>query len=150
MTRKCPFHGCQRLIDPTIFACKDHWSKMTEKDRKEIWRLWHDYNRSQIRIEDLLAGQKKVMLNYQSAEAPTATHDATAIQLARSVLIYVRKRKEYTATKDQMLDAKKRVGMELSRIEADLVKQANAIVHPKQIQPTLFDAIDKSEGQLPD
>lgn len=150
-TRQCPFYGCSKMIDASIFACRHHWPAMPDDDRFEIWRLYTAYQKGEIRLEQLVEAQANIMLKNTPQIVPGSpkgpSHDEA--ELAKLVEQYIRLRKEYTATKDGYVDAKKRIGMELSKKEAALAKACKDILHPTQVQPTLFDAGDKKAG-LPD
>ncbi len=150
MSRVCPFHHCGKVIDPSLFACKDHWARMTEPDRKAIWDAFKRWQNGFLDPAELRAIHARVLLHYQTAEPPKPlppSQDAEG--LAKKVMLYVAKRKEYTKTKDQMIETKKRIGMALGHLENELVDLCKAILHPEQRQPRLFDPEEKQTG-IPD
>lgn len=150
--RRCPFYGCSKLIDPTIFACREHWPGLDDDDRAAIWKAYSDYIGGGMHIDDLHRIQAEIMLKNTPQLIPGAAKATTAgeVALAKQVKEYVRLRKEYTSTKDGLLEKKKRIGMELSRKESELVKECDKILHPPQTQLSLFENPAAENQQMPD
>lgn len=38
MNHTCHAPGCNRIVDPKMFACKPHWFSLSQKMRDAIWR----------------------------------------------------------------------------------------------------------------
>lgn len=36
----CHWPGCNRQVPPAMWGCKDHWFKLPNKIRDEIWRTY--------------------------------------------------------------------------------------------------------------
>lgn len=144
--RQCPFPGCSEQIADDRFACRHHWHMMSEAHRVKAHALYENYKAGIIGLETLRDEQAKIVKKY----ATDNLSNQALVTLARAFLIFLAKRKEYTACKDGYLQTKQRLGRELGKLENDLAVQCKAIVHPKQKQPTLFDAAVEDKPKLPD
>ena len=150
-TRRCPFYGCSKMIDPSLFACRHHWPGLEDGDRFEVWQIYTDYLNGKMHIDDLVRRQAEIMLKNTPEIVPGVVKEgpgANELAMAKKVKEYIAKRKEYTACKDGFIDRKKKIGMELSRKESEIDKMCHAILHPEQKQLTLFDGV-KEDSQLP-
>lgn len=151
-TRRCPFLRCKKMIDPSLFACREHWPGIEDEYRFEIWEIYKQYLAGAMHIDDLVRRQGEIMLRITdgidprtaSKAGPTAGEEG----LAKIAERYIAKRKEYSAVKEQNIDLKRKVGMALGKIEKELADACKAILHPQQTQLTLFDAPE--EQKMPD
>lgn len=150
-TRRCPFYGCSTMIDPELFACRHHWPTLDDDDRCEVWAIYSAYLKGDMHIDQLVEKQSLIMLKNTPQLVPGSAKGPSPqmIEFANAVERYLKLRREYTATKDGYVEAKRRVGMALGKQETVVAKLAKAILHPEQKQPTLFDE-EKKPDQLPD
>lgn len=140
MPRVCPFHGCGKQIDPRNFACREHWKSMSTEDCLALGNTWTRFLDGEIDVLELREGQEPFLKKYDTTiyvGLANATPDG--LVLARLVIAYIKKRKEYTKIKDGYVPEKERVGAELQKLEKQLLEAAEAIIHPKQNQLNLFD-----------
>jgi hypothetical protein len=154
-TRRCPFYGCKKMIDGDYYACRVHWPTLNDEDRFTLMRIWNEYREGKLHIDDFTCQQAMIQLKNTPQAVPGASiakdHTDSEIELAKKVKQYIAKRKEYTNCNIGFADRKKKLGMELGRIETELGKMAHAILHPAQEQPTLFDnPADEAQQQMPD
>ncbi len=145
--RICPFEDCGKAISHSAFACPKHWSAMSESDRKSCWLLYEKWKGCQISAEDFKAEFTKIMLRYKTVVLPDVID---AVSLAKLVVQYIAKRKEYTNANQGLYEKKRSLGMELSRLETKLGNMAHLVLHPPQVQPTLFETGGPEQTGLPD
>ncbi len=152
-TRRCPFYNCKKMIDPKIFACREHWPGLEDGDRMVIWQLYSDYLGGKLHITELVMRQAEIMLKNTPQTVPGAAKGVTSgeVALAKKFETFLAKRTEYSKCNIGFADKKKRIGMELGRLEAELHRLCKAILHPEQTQLSLFDnPADEAKPQMPD
>lgn len=150
-TRRCPFYGCTKMIDPSFFACRHHWPTLGDDDRCEIWAIYSAYLKGEMHIDELVAKQSAIMLKNTPQTDPSARSSTAVADLdfVKQVKEYISLRKQYSKTKDGFHEQKKNLGMKLTVLESKIDKKAHSILHPEQVQPTLFGEEEKPQG-LPD
>lgn len=59
--RHCPFDGCGKLIDPSLFACRPHWFSLSHALQAEVWSAYRAWQRGDINSEELQRRQQAVL-----------------------------------------------------------------------------------------
>lgn len=68
--RECPFDGCRRRIDPSLFACRAHWFSLNRAQQAAIWDCYGLYQSGDIDIEELQRRQQVVLDEVQGRMRP--------------------------------------------------------------------------------
>jgi hypothetical protein len=64
--RICPFKGCDKEIDPTLFACLPHWRLLTKDQQAEIHDAYRGWKRGEVSADELRGRQQAVLDEVQS------------------------------------------------------------------------------------
>ena len=59
--RKCPFHGCERQIPDSVFACRPHWFSLNKADKTRIHDVYNAYTSDQLTVDELRQAQQEVL-----------------------------------------------------------------------------------------
>lgn len=150
-TRRCPFYGCNKMIDSDFYACRHCWPKLSDDDRFLLMQAWSDYKAGKMHVTELVEYQALIQLKNTPEAVPGArlSSPVADIDFVKQVKEYIGLRKQYSKIKDGFVEQKKALGMKLTVLESKIDKKAHSILHPEQNQLSLFDGEDKPRG-LPD
>jgi hypothetical protein len=59
--RNCPFTDCGARLDDSIFACGEHWRRLSFVQKQAIHKAYAAYKADEIGIEQLRAVQGQVI-----------------------------------------------------------------------------------------
>lgn len=59
--RKCPFKDCGAELDDTLFACGEHWTRLSYVQKQAIHKAYSAYKAGEIGVEQLRAVQGQIV-----------------------------------------------------------------------------------------
>jgi hypothetical protein len=72
---KCHWPGCPRQVPPAMWGCKEHWMKLPQSLRTEVWRTYRplqedDMHPSLEYVEVMKKIQQWIRVNQQKSVPP--------------------------------------------------------------------------------